>query len=142
MDASAALGQSSKNDRAAALRIYSIWPRGTTLPILNQRPEPFAWSEDSHLNDADLKSISQIPYLHVLDLRFNPITDSGFKELAKMDTLTDVRLSETRLTPRCIETIKKMPHLTNISMSINSWSQKEQADFIDALNKVHCHLKQ
>ena len=93
------------------------------------------------LKDADLKLIGQISPLSVLDIRGNPISDKGIESLTNLKYLDYLWFSATDVTPKCIESLKKMPHLKGITLSMNTWSPQAKASFISAAAKQRCQVE-
>ncbi len=93
------------------------------------------------LKDADLKLIGQILPLVVLDIRGNQISDNGIESLTNLKSLDYLWFSATNVTPKCIESIKKMPHLKGITLSMNTWNPQAKASFISAAKKQHCQVE-
>jgi serine/threonine protein kinase len=112
------------------------------LPILvDSKQLNYLRMASTGLVDDDLKTISKIPNITVLDVRENPISDKGIEQLCKLKHLHYLRISLTHATVRCIETIKKMPQLQSIDVSTGSWTPEDKTLFVSLLEKQHCTLE-
>ena len=59
------------------------------------------------LKDSDLKIMSTMTKITLLDVRDNDFSDAGLKNLVSFNYLTNLFIASKKLTPRCIETFKR-----------------------------------
>ncbi len=134
--------QQLKLENLSLLEVNNITYAGEILPKLrhSKKLDNLRMAKTG-LKDADLKLIGQISPLVVLDIRGNPISDKGIESLASLQNLDYLWFSATNVTPKCIKSIKKMPHLKGITLSMNTWSPQAKASFISAAKKQHCDVE-
>jgi len=71
----------------------------------------------SSFNDADLKTLEAVgDHLTSLDLAGTQVSDLGVAQMASTKNLKMIRLSETRVTDACIDTLLAMPDLESVNL--------------------------
>lgn len=85
---------------------------------------------NSNLGTSDLIEIGKIKSLTSLDLTNNiGVNDETIKPLAELPNLRDIDFENCRLSPKCLETLNKMPRVRTVHISAPSWTAEQQDDF-------------
>jgi len=95
--------------------------------------------ESCNLLDADMKIISTIPNLTILDLSRNPeLTDRGISCLEGLKNLRELYIDSTGVSPACIKTLKYLP-LRILKIDIANWTREQVIMLESAI--PGCHIR-
>lgn len=72
--------------------------------------------DEGVVDDAQVPWIARLPELWHLRLRHSPITDDGFAELARCDSLQILNLPQCRATAAGVATLGRLPHLRSLRL--------------------------
>jgi hypothetical protein len=92
------------------------------------------------LKDSDLKYMAHMPSLSVLNISGNSITDRGIEILGQAKQLKYLWFSGNPVTAKCINTLKKLPHLSGVTLSMSGWSTADKAQFLKVANQMNCKV--
>ncbi len=95
---------------------------------------------DSGLRNDDLKVVAQLPKLKVLDISGNSINDQGIQNLLPAKKLEQLWFTGCKVTPRCVQTLSKLPKLKGVTLSMTNWTQAQKNEFKRVLSKQNCSV--
>jgi internalin A len=72
---------------------------------------------EQQVGDECLKEVAKLQKLEYLELSNTRITDEGLKEVAKMQKLTNLGLFGTKITDEGLKEVTKLQHLTHLGLS-------------------------
>jgi Leucine-rich repeat (LRR) protein len=100
--------------------VYAPLP---TLPQVNvpfgldlSQSGPDRFGQNQGVKDADLKELTNLNHLTMLNLSWTAVTDTGMKELAKLKQLTILDLFKTKITDSGLKELANLNQLTKLNL--------------------------
>jgi hypothetical protein len=88
-----------------------------------------SWNAESHITDAGLVHLKELPELETLDLTWTAVGNEGLKHLKGSKHLKNLGLHGTRVTGAGLEALVELPELGGLQLS------ERQVD-LDCLKKI------
>jgi Leucine-rich repeat (LRR) protein len=125
------------------LRWFGASLLDTILPVLqklnNSQTLEYLQLDGCKLTNDDMKAIATMSNLQQLRMSGNhQLTDSGLQLISHLRKLHTMAIDGDAVSAKCIETLKKLPSLKNLSISSDEWSKADQAKLHEALPNCHC----
>jgi hypothetical protein len=93
------------------------------------------------LDDNVCEFIARQPLMSSLDISKNKITDAGIARLAGLKQLRTINLCETLVTPRCIDTLVKIPSLATVTLLLGQLPPDAVAKMQKSMPKCRIELR-
>jgi serine/threonine protein kinase len=127
------LDQMKYLDANEVIYVPSILDRASSLVVLKLA--------NAGLKDDDMKVLSKMPRLNILDIRGNEqITDRGISYLLPALDIEQLWFAGCKTTPRCLQWLIKMPKLRGVTLSMKYWTPAQKANFTSTLKKMRCSV--
>ncbi|HEY9783977.1 MAG TPA: protein kinase [Candidatus Obscuribacterales bacterium] len=125
------------------LRAGGILENGKIVPVLRKSKRlRYLSMHNSGLTDEDLRSLSNIKTLSVLFIsRHRKITDKGIGYLVALKNLTKLDVALCHVTPRSILHFERMPHLRQLTLSLDGWSDADKMRLNEVAKRAGFELR-
>ena len=89
--------------------------------------------DGSQITDEGLKDVAKLQHLERLDLSDTKITDAGLKEVAKLQKLKSLRLNDTEISDEGLKEVAKLKKLEKLDLNFTQITDNGAAELQKAL---------